>query len=152
MNISFDLDNTLIPYGNEFDTEKRSKLAKLLGVEKIRKGTANLISYLQAEGHIIHVYTTSFRKKRMIRRTLRYYGISVNKIVTQTENQRKLEFLKINASKYPKAFNFDLHIDDLKGVRIESEKYGFNAIIIEPEDKDWIKKIKEEVRFIKQNS
>lgn len=86
----------------------------------------------------------------MIRRTLRYYGISVNKIVTQTENQRKLEFLKINASKYPKAFN--LHIDDLKGVRIESKKYGFNVIIIEPEDKDWIKKIKEEVRFIKQNS
>ena len=152
MNISFDLDNTLIPYGNEFDTEKRSKLAKLLGVEKIRKGTANLISYLQAEGHIIHVYTTSFRKKRMIRRTLRYYGISVNKIITQTENQRKLEFLEVNASKYPKAFNFDLHIDDLKGVGMESEKYGFNAIIIEPEDQDWIKKIKEEVKIIKENS
>ena len=61
MNISFDLDNTLIPYSNDFETEKRSFIAKLLGVEKIRKGTQKLIFDLKKEGHQIHIFTTSYR-------------------------------------------------------------------------------------------
>jgi hypothetical protein len=50
MNISFDLDSTLIPNGKEFETEKISVIAKLLGIEEIRKGTHELISDLQKEG------------------------------------------------------------------------------------------------------
>jgi len=46
MQISFDLDGTLIPYNNEFPTEKRSWWAKLLGIEPIRKGTKTLIQFL----------------------------------------------------------------------------------------------------------
>ena len=51
MNISFDLDNTLIPYSDEFETEKRNLFAKLIGIEKIRKGTPKLFKELQKEGH-----------------------------------------------------------------------------------------------------
>ncbi len=142
MNISFDLDSTLIPNGKEFETEKRSGVAKFLGIEEIRKGTAELISDLQRQGHKVHIYTTSFRTKGKIRRTLKYYGIKVNRIVNQTENQRVLKSRNINSSKFPPAFDFDLHIDDLKGVGIESERFGFKAIIIEPSDKKWIEKIK----------
>ncbi|WP_229724434.1 hypothetical protein [Winogradskyella forsetii] len=58
MNISFDLDSTLIPNGKEFETEKRSGIAKLFGIEEIRKGTRELISHLQNHGHKIHIYTT----------------------------------------------------------------------------------------------
>ena len=68
MNISFDLDSTLIPNGKEFETENRNGIAKLLGIEEIRKGTRELISDLQKQGHDIHIYTTSFRTKRKIRR------------------------------------------------------------------------------------
>ena len=37
MNISFDLDNTIIPYKDEFETENRNFFAKMFGVVKKRK-------------------------------------------------------------------------------------------------------------------
>jgi phosphoserine phosphatase len=110
MNISFDLDSTLIPNGIEFETEKRNAIAKLFGIEEIRKGTEELILDLQRQGHKIHIYTTSYRTKSKIRRTLKYYGIIVERIVNQTENQKVLKLQNINASKYPKAFDFDIHM------------------------------------------
>ncbi|WP_074410067.1 hypothetical protein [Aquimarina megaterium] len=146
MNISFDLDSTLIPNGKEFETEKRNRIAKLFGIEEIRKGTHELISDLQKQGHKIHIYTTSFRTKRKIRLTLKYYGIKVNRIVNQTENQNVLKSQNINSSKFPPAFGFDLHIDDLKGVGIESERFNFKVIIVKPSDKNWIEKIKNEIK------
>ncbi len=141
MNISFDLDGTLIPYGKDFETEKRSTIAKLLGVEEIRKGTPYLISNLQSLGHKIHIYTTSFRSKRKIRKSLNYYGVKVNEIITQHENQQVLNSLNIHSSKFPPAFNFDIHIDDLKGVGIEAKNHNFKVIIIESNDKNWVEKI-----------
>ena len=42
MIISFDIDNTLIPYSNEFEVEKKTLLSKLLGAEPLRKGTVDL--------------------------------------------------------------------------------------------------------------
>ncbi|PKV48865.1 hypothetical protein ATE84_0880 [Aquimarina sp. MAR_2010_214] len=148
MNISFDLDSTLIPNGKEFETENRSGIAKFFGIEEIRKGTSELISDLQNQGHKIHIYTTSFRSKRKIRRTLKYYGIKVSRIVNEKENRRVLKSRNINSSKYPTAFDFDLHIDDLKGVGIESERYNFKAIIVESTDKNWIEKIKSEIKNV----
>ena len=81
MNISFDLDNTLIPYSDQFKTEKRNWFAKYIGIEKIRKGAPNLIHRLQNEGHHIHIYTTSYRTKFKIRMTFWFYGIKIKKIV-----------------------------------------------------------------------
>ena len=142
MNISFDLDGTLIPYSKEFETEKLNKVAEFLGVEKIRKETKKLIADLQNQGHKIHIYTTSFRSKRKIRRTLKYYGIKVDRIINQSENQEVLKSLNISSSKYPTAFGFDLHIDDSKGVGIEGERYNFPVIVIEPTELNWCEKIK----------
>lgn len=146
MNISFDLDSTLIPNGKEFETENRSGIAKLFGIEEMRKGTSELILDLQNQGHKINIYTTSFRSKRKIRRTLKYYGIKVNRIVNEKENRRVLKSWNINSSKFPPAFDFDLHIDDLKGVGIESEKFNFKTIIVEPTDKNWTQIIKKGIK------
>ena len=148
MNISFDLDSTLIPNGKEFETENRSGVAKLLGIEEMRIGTRELISDLQNQGHKIHIYTTSFRTKRKIRLTLKYYGIKVSRIVNEKENRKVLKSRNINSSKFPPAFDFDLHIDDLKGVGIESERLNFKAIIVEPTDKNWIEKIKSGIKNV----
>lgn len=148
MNISFDLDSTLIPNGKEFETEKRKGIATLFGIEEIRKGTSELISSLQNQGHKIHIYTTSFRNKRKIRLTLKYYGIKVNRIINEKENRKVLKSQNINSSKYPPAFDFDLHIDDLKGVGIESERLNFKVIFVEPADKNWTDKIKNGIKEI----
>lgn len=145
MNISFDLDSTLIPCGDEFKTEKRNVLTKLLGIEKIRLGTYTIIKELQNKEHKVHIYTTSFRSKIRIRLTLLYYGIKISRIVNQTENYKILLKKNIKSSKYPSAFGFDLHIDDSKGVEIESKSYKFDVIIIDPSDDNWIDKIRNEV-------
>ncbi len=146
MNISFDLDSTLIPNGEEFETEYRNGIAKMFGIEEMRKGTRELINDLKNQGHNIHIYTTSFRTKGKIRRTLKYYGIKVDRIINQTENQRILKARNINSSKFPTAFNFDLHIDDSKGVGIEAERFNFKVIIVEPTDINWTEKIKSEIK------
>lgn len=148
MNISFDLDSTLIPHGNEFEAEKRSFLAKLIGIEELRKGTSKLVSKLQKEP-TIHIYTTSFRSKFKIRLMFFYYGIKVGKIITQSENQKILRNRNIKSSKYPPAFGFDLHIDDSKGVGMEGEKLNFKTIIIKQNDIDWTSKIKKEISLKK---
>lgn len=150
MNISFDLDSTLIPNGKEFETKKRNWVAKLLGFEPIRKGTRTLIQDLQRQGHEIHIYTTSYRTQRRIRLTLRCYGIQVNRIVNQKENSARLKALKIYASKYPRGFDFDVHIDDSKGVGMEGEKYNFKTIIVDPKQEDWAYYIKQEMQRIEQ--
>lgn len=147
MNISFDLDSTLIPHGNEFEAEKRNFFAKLLGIEPIRVGTSILISDLQKQGHTIHIYTTSFRSKIKIRLMLFCYGIKVGKIINESENQRTLKNRNKNASKYPPAFGFDLHIDDSKGVEMEGERLNFKTIIIKTNDKNWIETIQKEITF-----
>lgn len=148
MNISFDLDSTLIPNGKEFETEKQSRIAKLFGIEEMRKGASELITNLQHQEHKIHIYTTSFRSKRKIRRTLKYYGIKVNRIITEKENRKVLKSLNINSSKFPPAFDFDLHIDDLIGVGIESERFNFKAIIVDPTDENWVETIKNGIKNI----
>lgn len=150
MNISFDLDSTLIPNGNEFETEKRNVLAKLLGIEKIRLGTYTIIKELQNKEHKVHIYTTSFRSKIRIRLTLLFYGIKISRIVNQSENYKILKKKNINSSKYPSAFGFDLHIDDSKGVEIESKNFNFDVIIVEPSDEYWIDKIRKEISKIKK--
>ncbi len=145
MHISFDLDSTLIPHGNEFEAEKRNFFATFLGIEPIRVGTSKFISDLQKQGHTIHIYTTSFRSKIKIRLMLFYYGIKVGKIINQSQNQRTLKKRNKNASKYPPAFGFDLHIDDSKGVEMEGEKLNFKTIIVKTDDKNWIEKINLEI-------
>ena len=146
MNISFDLDSTLIPNGKEFETENKSWKAKLFKVEELRKGTKELFLKLREDGHKTNIYTTSFRSKNKIRFTFWCYNIKIDRIVNQFENQKKLKSLHINASKYPKAFEFDLHIDDSKGVEMESKKYGFTVIIVEQNDTNWTKNLLDKIK------
>lgn len=137
MDISFDLDGTLIPLNQEFPTMPQSFGAKILGVEPIRVGTLELMAELKSMGHSIHIYTTSLRRRAKIRRTFRHKGIRMAKVITQKENLKALSSLNISASKYPPAFGFDVHIDDAAGVGIEGNRLGFRTIIVDPLDSNW---------------
>ncbi len=141
MIISFDIDNTLIPYSDEFPVEKRSFRGKMLGAEPIRKGTIQLFKELEGQGHELWIYTTSFRTKLNIKRTFWAYGLSPTRIINETINLNLLKQHQCKASKIPKLFGIDLHIDDSEGVGIEGERYGFRTIIIPPNDRDWVQKI-----------
>lgn len=141
LNISFDLDGTLIPLYNEFETEKLSGIARLFGIEPLRKGSKPLIKQLQQNGHSVHVYTTSYRKKFKIRLIFWYHGITLKTIITQPENSIALRKIGYHGSKYPPAFGFDIHIDDSKGVLQKGQKHGFTVIQIKSGTLNWTKKI-----------
>jgi len=86
MIISFDLDNTLIPYSDEFDVENKTFLPKLLQAESIRKGTIDLFKELETSGHDVWIYTTFFRSIFKIYRTFISFGFKPKRIINVNDN------------------------------------------------------------------
>ncbi|MFT4660921.1 MAG: hypothetical protein ACI8XB_001192 [Patiriisocius sp.] len=146
MKISFDLDDTLIPAKDEdFETEGKNLIQKLLGIESIRKGTKGVFEELKNSRHEVGVYTTSYRGIGRIRFQFWTYGISTDFIVNEKLNRKRLKEIGKSSSKYPPAFDVNLHIDDSNGVEMEGEKHGFNVIILTKDESDWTNKIIENV-------
>jgi hypothetical protein len=44
-------------------------------------------------------------------------------------------------TKFPPAFGIDLRIGDAEGVRLEGERHGFRVLVVQPNDRDWFRKI-----------
>ena len=151
MIISFDIDNTLIPYSNEFEVEEKTLLSKLLRAEPIRKGTIHLFKELKNRGHIIWIYTTSFRSSINLKKTFKSYGLNPSKIINETINQKQLKKNNCTASKNPNLFGIDIHIDDSMGVEIEGKKHNFTTIIIDVNDTEWVNTIKNRINAIEKN-
>lgn len=152
MVISFDLDETLIPYSNEFEVEEKTVMARLTKAENIRKGTIELWRQLEDKGHKIWIYTTSFRSSISIERTFKSYGLHPSKIINGKINQKELAINNCSASKNPKLFGIDIHIDDSEGVKIEGEKFGFNVVNVSPNNADWTETILKRILAIETNS
>ena len=57
--------------------------------------------------------------------------------------------MSLNISKYPPAFNIDILIDDSKGVLIEGKQNNFKVIQVEPDNLNWVEKIKRDYLRIK---
>jgi hypothetical protein len=140
MKISFDLDDTLIPGRVVFPTEKQNALQTLLGIEPIREGATKLIKQLKSEGHSISIYTTSYRKTFAIRFAFWTFGIVLDSVINQTIHERVLKEKKNLCSKYPPAFNIDLHIDDSPGVGLEGQRFKFKTVIVNG-DEFWTKQV-----------
>jgi hypothetical protein len=141
MKIAFDLDNTLIRNDYDFPTEKpRKKLfAYFLRHEELRAGTVDLFDFCKQQKWEVWIYTTSFRSTFYIRRLFWLYNISLNGVINQTIHNQKVT---VRSSKHLPTFGLDLIIDDSQGVKIESEKYNFQAIVLHPKDTNWVANLK----------
>lgn len=137
MIVSFDLDDTLIPGAARFETEKRSMLQRLLGIEKIRVGTIALMKACRLKGHRVYVYTTSLRSVQRIKWLFWTYGIRLDKVINGRVHERILRYTPSKPSKYPPAFGIDLHIDDADGVGIEGQQFDFRTVIVRPDNIRW---------------
>ena len=137
MTISFDIDSTLVPQGNEFPTEPRTLWTGLLGAEPLRVGTVKLFGDLRRKGHLIYIYTTSYRSRLTLLRTFLAHGIRPEKYIAGDLNRKTLARNNCNSSKNPKLFDIDLHVDDLPGVGIEGKQHHFETVIVDPKDKQW---------------
>ena len=144
MIISFDLDDTLIPTTKRFETERRNMLQRVCDIEELRIGTIQLMKTLQTQGHKIFIYTTSLRKTNKIWLMFFSYSIKLDKVINQTIHERTLRENYSNYSKYPPAFNIDIHIDDSRGVEVEGSRFGFKTIIVAADNTNW-------AEFILQN-
>jgi hypothetical protein len=141
MIISFDLDDTLIPGTKRFPIQKQTIIHRLFGLETIRLGTVELFKELRNKGHRIYIYTTSFRSTIKIKLMFYSYGIPVDTAINQQRHDRQLRENKTRQSKFPPAFNIDIHVDDSPGLRIEGEKFNFRTIIVDENDKNWVQTI-----------
>ena len=149
MRIAFDLDNTLIRCDYDFllSEQRHSFLAKLLGNEGLRHGTEDIFEYCRRLNLEVWIYTTSYRSQWQIRQLFWLHGIKLNGVVNQ---QRHNQAVKIRCTKHPPTFGIHLLIDDSEGVRIESERHGFQVLVINPQDDEWTQKIKSRVTMLGQ--
>ena len=141
MKISFDIDDTLIAYGDGFATEEQRWYTKLLGAEKLRLGTIDLFNELWSQNHSIWIYTTSHRSKGKLMTNFWLHGLLIDGVINEDKNRKVLRAANCSASKNPKLFAIDIHVDDSRGVEIEGQRFGFNTIIVEPVDTDWAAKV-----------
>ncbi len=141
MRIAFDLDNTLIRCGYDFPLEKTQRRiwAKFLGDEQLREGVKALTDFCRQRGWEVWVYTTSYRSAWHIRRLFWLHGIRLDGVVNQQRHDREVH---IRCTKHPPSFDIDLLIDDSEGVRIEGQRYGFQVLVIAPDDVQWTEKMK----------
>ena len=141
MRIAFDLDNTLIRGAHPFALEmpKRRFWARLLGKESLRAGIAELAAYCQRQGWEVWVYTTSYRSAGYIRRLFWLHGIGLAGVVNQARHMREV---RVRSTKYPPQFGIDLLVDDAPGVGLEGTRYGFEVLVISPEDTEWVARVK----------
>ncbi len=145
--VSFDIDDTLacLPHHSPAeDSRLPDFIHRWLG-EPLRSGTRSLIRDLRRQGCSIWIYTSSGRTPSYIRRWLMLYGIRVDGVVNSDRHHHVVTargFEKM-PSKFPPAFDIDLHVDDSEGVRIEGDDHGFRVVVVCPKDRAWTKKVLE---------
>ena len=145
MRISFDLDDTIICYQRDVPCEPRLPWywRLLAGDEPLRLGARNLMRRLRDRGWEVWVYTTSYRNPSAVRWWLWCHGIRVATVINQDVHDSHLRRNSHDRppSKNPAAFGIALHVDDSDGVRMEGEEYGFQVVVVSPEDVAWADKV-----------
>jgi hypothetical protein len=145
MRISFDVDDTLVIY----DPTSPKEIVvpwwwRWRYNEPLRHGTKALLQALQAAGHELWIYTTSYRQPRYMRGWFKCFGVKLYDVVNQDIHDlrvKKSHFTGYTPSKYPPAFNIDLHVDDSEGVAEEGRMHGFRVVVVSPTDVDWAAKV-----------
>ena len=138
MRISIDIDDTLVLRDHQATPEKGKFPAfihRWFG-EPLRSGTCALVHELRRRGCSVWIYTSSVRGPFQIRLWLFLYGIRVDGVINDDTHRRELSRRNFSRSpsKYPPAFDIDLHIDDSAGVKMEGDELGFRVLVIQPDD------------------
>lgn len=140
MRISFDLDDTLICYAS--DALHESLRVPLWGRwrqwEPLRLGAAPLLRELQ-DRHELWIYTTSLREPRAVKRWLSLYGVRIYSVINADLHAKQVRSREW--SKLPSHFGITLHMDD-EDFRHLGEQFGFEWLLISPNDPNWADKVR----------
>ena len=145
MRISFDIDDTLVLHGLDVASDPRRFPAFIccwFG-EPLRAGTCSLMRELRHRGCSVCIYTSSGRTSFDIRLWLFLHGIRIDGVINDERHRRELAGRRFSRlpSKYPPAFEIDLHVDDSEGVRMEGDEHGFRVVVVSPKDENWTQKV-----------
>ena len=138
--IAFDLDDTLIPCGARFPTERphHRALAAVLGTERLREGSTDLLTRIGRAGHELWVYTSSMRSHLHIRSTFAAHRVWLGGVVTQHTHDARVgrRYLK-----HPPTFGIDVLIDDSIAVADVGRRHDFAVVTIRPDDAGWVETV-----------
>jgi hypothetical protein len=98
MNISFDLDDTLIPGNYSFEMEPLTLMQRIFRTERLRFGTVQLMKELKSNGHKVCIYTTSYRSVFSIRWLFLLNGIQLDGIYNKTKHDSAIRSLGFSCS------------------------------------------------------
>ena len=143
MRISFDIDDTLVCDASVPDEQFVPRWKQWWYPERLRRGTRDLMRELNVRRHQVWIYTTSYRSTRYLGGWFGSFGISISGVVNQQRHERVVG--RQGPSKYPPAFGIHLLVDDLEGVRMEGEHFGFRVVRVAPEDEGWAARVLAEV-------
>jgi hypothetical protein len=145
MRISFNVDDTLVLHDSPSPKEMVVPWWwRWRYPEPLRLGTKALLHALQARGHELWIYTTTYREPRYMRGWFRSFGVRLADVVNQDRHDLmvpKAQFSGYVPSKYPPAFGIDLHVDDSEGVAEEGRACGFRVVVVSPTDADWAARV-----------
>jgi hypothetical protein len=150
--ISFDIDDTLACLPHHSEAEQNflpGFIHRWLG-EPLRVGTRSLTRELRRQGCSIWVYTSSGRTPAYIKRWLLLHGIRVDGVVNSEVHSRALAMhgMSHSPSKFPPAFDIDLHVDDSEGVQSEGHEHGFRVVVVRPDDQSWTHRVLDAVAAV----
>ena len=153
MRVSFDLDEVLFVSPQTHKTEPPLPFPlRNLFRERLRLGTPEVITRLQALGYEVWVYTSSFRTESYIRRLFRCYGVRFDGIVNGTRHLKEVQRSNKETlpQKLPNRYRISLHIDDEEIICSSAGQFGFRAYQLNAQDDNWGEKIIEQADHIRK--
>lgn len=155
MIISFDLDETLFINPEKVPAENKLNFPlDRIYKDRIRKGTTDLLQWINQNNIQLWIYTTSFRSERYIKSIFKHYGIKIDNIINGKRHEKEVQGnkLQIMPSKYPSKYHIDLHVDDEISVYQNGIMYGFKVYLLKENDTQWTNNIKNEIIRIRRVS
>nr|MDE5946616.1 HAD family hydrolase [Oscillospiraceae bacterium] len=148
MIVSFDLDETLFVNPEKVPTEKKLNfpLDKIYK-DRLRAGTVELLTWINASDIKLWIYTTSFRSEKYINFLFRHYNIKIDNIINGERHQKEVQRNNNEKmpSKYPSKYHIDLHIDDEISVYQNGISFGFRVYLLKENDVNWVNSVKSEI-------
>ncbi len=148
MIVSFDLDETLFINPEKVPAEDRLRFPlDRIYRDRLRKGTPELLQWINNSGIKLWIYTTSFRSERYIKSIFRHYGIKIDNIINGKRHAKEVQKnnTEILPSKYPSKYHIDLHVDDEISVYQNGIAYGFRVYLLKENDINWTDNIRNEI-------
>lgn len=153
MIVSFDLDETLFVNSEKVPAENSLDFPlDRIYRDRLRKGTPELLQWINRNNIELWIYTTSFRSERYIKGIFRHYGIKIDNIINGKRHAKEVQGnnTEIMPSKYPSKYHIDLHVDDEISVYQNGISYGFRVYLLKENDTDWTDNIKNEIIRIRR--